>query len=220
MAVGGEDGTLTKLRKRMNRGSTSLDEQDYSGNSEFTPPQHGISERRREGGHSIDAGGTGGERSAKGSSRHGDSERPSDKDDTLQDLGGGHSPPSDKPHTKSLDVNLLKGLKQGASPNTSLQNGAMVGDGTSGGVAKLKQQTLASAVKKPPLDAGKVAEDFASVRRTGVDWKSLTEPACLPITTDYFPPRQKLVSDYYEHPSKLVVSSYNYGEEEFPEGKT
>ena len=64
-----------------------------------------------------------------------------------------------------------------------------------------------------------LAEDFASVRRTGVDWKSLTEPACLSITTDYFPPKPKLVNDYYEHPSKLLVSSYNYGEEEFPEGK-
>nr|XP_049602672.1 GATOR complex protein DEPDC5 isoform X1 [Syngnathus scovelli] len=32
----------------------------------------------------------------------------------------------------------------------------------------------------------------------GVDWKSLTTPACLPLTTDYFPDRQKLQSDYTE----------------------
>ncbi|XP_061551195.1 GATOR1 complex protein DEPDC5 isoform X3 [Phycodurus eques] len=32
----------------------------------------------------------------------------------------------------------------------------------------------------------------------GVDWKSLTTPACLPLTTDYFPDRQMLQSDYTE----------------------
>ncbi|XP_058014084.1 GATOR complex protein DEPDC5 isoform X9 [Ahaetulla prasina] len=32
----------------------------------------------------------------------------------------------------------------------------------------------------------------------GVDWKSLTTPACLPLTTDYFPDRQSLRNDYTE----------------------
>ncbi|GAA6076019.1 GATOR complex protein DEPDC5 isoform X2 [Tachysurus ichikawai] len=32
----------------------------------------------------------------------------------------------------------------------------------------------------------------------GVDWKSLTTPACLPLTTDYFPERQSLQNDYTE----------------------
>ena len=54
----------------------------------------------------------------------------------------------------------------------------------------------------------KSVEDFTSIRRTGVDWKSLTEPACLPITVDFFPSKTKLEQDYYESPSKLVVSSY------------
>ncbi len=31
---------------------------------------------------------------------------------------------------------------------------------------------------------------------TGVDWKSLTIPASLPITTDYFPKKKSLVNDY------------------------
>ncbi|CAD6220392.1 GSCOCG00005035001-RA-CDS [Cotesia congregata] len=35
-----------------------------------------------------------------------------------------------------------------------------------------------------------------------VDWKSLTIPACLPITTDYFPDKRSLQNDY-------VVSDYN-----------
>ncbi|XP_075071483.1 GATOR1 complex protein DEPDC5 isoform X5 [Mixophyes fleayi] len=32
----------------------------------------------------------------------------------------------------------------------------------------------------------------------GVDWKSLTTPACLPLTTDYFPDKQSLQNDYTE----------------------
>lgn len=36
----------------------------------------------------------------------------------------------------------------------------------------------------------------------GVDWKSLTIPACLPITTDYFPDEVSLQNDY-------VLSDYN-----------
>lgn len=35
-----------------------------------------------------------------------------------------------------------------------------------------------------------------------MDWKSLTIPACLPITTDYFPDEKSLQVDY-------VVSDYN-----------
>lgn len=61
----------------------------------------------------------------------------------------------------------------------------------------------------------KTVEDFTSIRRTGVDWKSLTEPACLPITVDFFPSKSKLEMDYYESPSKLVVSSYNSQSEVF-----
>lgn len=36
---------------------------------------------------------------------------------------------------------------------------------------------------------------------SGVDWKSLTISACLPITTDYFPDKRSLQNDY-------VVSDY------------
>ena len=57
-------------------------------------------------------------------------------------------------------------------------------------------------------EMAKVVEDFTSVRRTGVDWKSLTEPACLPITVDFFPSDSKLDQDYYFSPSKLLVSSF------------
>lgn len=36
----------------------------------------------------------------------------------------------------------------------------------------------------------------------GVDWKSLVIPACLPITTDYFPDQRSLQYDY-------VISDYS-----------
>lgn len=60
----------------------------------------------------------------------------------------------------------------------------------------------------------KVCEDFANVRRTGVDWKSLTEPACLPVTTDFFPSEDVLSRDYFEYPSKIVVSNIDTAQEQ------
>ena len=57
--------------------------------------------------------------------------------------------------------------------------------------------------------SGRVVEDFTLVQRTGVDWKSLTEPASLPITNDFFPSESKLEQDYYQSPSELIVSSYD-----------
>uniref|UniRef100_A0A673B2J0 DEP domain containing 5, GATOR1 subcomplex subunit n=1 Tax=Sphaeramia orbicularis TaxID=375764 RepID=A0A673B2J0_9TELE len=41
----------------------------------------------------------------------------------------------------------------------------------------------------------------------GVDWKSLTTPACLPLTTDYFPDRQTLQNDYTEGNYDLLPHS-------------
>ncbi|XP_043506700.1 GATOR complex protein Iml1 isoform X3 [Frieseomelitta varia] len=45
-------------------------------------------------------------------------------------------------------------------------------------------------------------QEWSPALTTGVDWKSLTIPACLPITTDYFPDKRSLQNDY-------VVSDYN-----------
>ncbi|XP_071445788.1 GATOR complex protein Iml1 isoform X2 [Hetaerina americana] len=45
-------------------------------------------------------------------------------------------------------------------------------------------------------------QEWTPALTTGVDWKSLTIPACLPITTDYFPDVKSLVNDY-------VVSNYS-----------
>lgn len=56
------------------------------------------------------------------------------------------------------------------------------------------------------------AESFASVRRTGVDWTSLVEPAHLPITTDFYPAKETLNRDYVEYNTNLVVFKDDLGE--------
>ena len=75
----------------------------------------------------------------------------------------------------------------------------------------LRKKKLFSAVnvKQSMQVQPKYVEEFASVRRLGIDWRSLTEPACLPITTDFFPSDDRLSSEYFEYPTKLVVTSYD-----------
>ena len=40
-------------------------------------------------------------------------------------------------------------------------------------------------------------EDWTAAMKTSVDWKSLTIPACLPVTTDY-KPDQRLLDNHYK----------------------
>jgi len=44
---------------------------------------------------------------------------------------------------------------------------------------------------------------------TGVDWKSLTIPACLPITTDYFPDERSFQVDYLVSDYDLLPDDVN-----------
>ncbi|SPP84863.1 GATOR complex protein Iml1 isoform X1 [Drosophila guanche] len=44
----------------------------------------------------------------------------------------------------------------------------------------------------------------------GVDWKSLTIPACLPITTDYFPDKRSLHNDYVISDYTLLPDDVNH----------
>ncbi|XP_059839235.1 GATOR complex protein DEPDC5 isoform X5 [Hypanus sabinus] len=55
------------------------------------------------------------------------------------------------------------------------------------------------------LSAPPVVPSFCCT--VGVDWKSLTTPACLPLTTDYFPDRQSLQNDYTEGCYNLLPES-------------
>jgi hypothetical protein len=44
---------------------------------------------------------------------------------------------------------------------------------------------------------------------TGVDWKSLTIPACLPITTDYFPDQRSLQNDFLVSEYSIIPDDVN-----------
>ena len=57
----------------------------------------------------------------------------------------------------------------------------------------------------------RVVENFGLVRRKGMDWPSLTEPACLPITTDYFPDEATLNKSYSDTPAQLLDSNISSG---------
>ena len=53
---------------------------------------------------------------------------------------------------------------------------------------------------------------WSATQQTGVDWKSLTIPASLPITTDYFPDPLSLVKDYvlsdYELNTQDIIDEF------------
>ncbi|XP_023414968.1 GATOR1 complex protein DEPDC5 isoform X2 [Loxodonta africana] len=85
--------------------------------------------------------------------------------------------------TEELSVSLLSNSGAGMNPRT--QN----------------KDSLEDSVSTSPdpiltLSAPPVVPGFCCT--VGVDWKSLTTPACLPLTTDYFPDRQSLQNDYTE----------------------
>lgn len=60
-----------------------------------------------------------------------------------------------------------------------------------------------------------VGHDWTAAVKTSVDWKSLTCPALLPLTTDFSPSKQTLDSDYLEYNYKLFIEE----EEDFTEEK-
>ena len=50
-----------------------------------------------------------------------------------------------------------------------------------------------------------VEHDWTAAVKTSVDWKSLTCPALLPLTTDYCPSKKTLEADYLEFNYKLFI---------------
>ncbi|CAL4161240.1 unnamed protein product, partial [Meganyctiphanes norvegica] len=52
-------------------------------------------------------------------------------------------------------------------------------------------------------------QEWTAAMTTGVDWKSLTLPACLPITTDYFPDDRGLKNDYMVKEYSLLPEDMN-----------
>uniref|UniRef100_A0A4W6ECY7 DEP domain containing 5, GATOR1 subcomplex subunit n=1 Tax=Lates calcarifer TaxID=8187 RepID=A0A4W6ECY7_LATCA len=75
--------------------------------------------------------------------------------------------------------------------NSDLCTGTLTNHGSS-----FEDLSLTSADPTLLLSAPPTVPSFCCT--VGVDWKSLTTPACLPLTTDYFPDRQTLQNDYTE----------------------
>ena len=104
------------------------------------------------------------------------------------------------------------------SPNGSVVSLASTGSssgagGGRGGVdVKKKKHKQPTGFKRPLFEVTtsavqpKVLDNFAPIRRTGVDWKALTRPACLPVTTDYFPSERTLADDYTVNHYTLLPS--------------
>ena len=52
-------------------------------------------------------------------------------------------------------------------------------------------------------------QEWSAAIATGVDWKSLTLPACLPMTTDFFPSEETMKNDYVESNYSLLPDLIN-----------
>ena len=52
-----------------------------------------------------------------------------------------------------------------------------------------------------------IVDNFAMTRRMGTDWESVVIPACLPITTDYFPSQKELEQKFSEYNYDLIQYS-------------
>ncbi|XP_041977635.1 GATOR complex protein Iml1 isoform X2 [Aricia agestis] len=95
-----------------------------------------------------------------------------------------------------VDGNVMSGRKRMISAS-----GALAVLGTSLGTSLGTPSTTNNA-SLALLWGATGEQEWTPALTTGVDWKSLTIPACLPITTDYFPDKRSLQNDY-------LVSDYN-----------
>ncbi|XP_030623111.1 GATOR complex protein DEPDC5 [Chanos chanos] len=110
----------------------------------------------------------------------------------------------DPAHTSAELLELA--YQEAAGRRTASRQTAENGLYISGGVEEFSGSPASSNSTGTPVNRGSSFEDFSSSPdpmpsfccTVGVDWKSLTTPACLPLTTDYFPDRQTLQNDYTE----------------------
>ncbi|EEB16663.1 DEP domain-containing protein, putative [Pediculus humanus corporis] len=80
----------------------------------------------------------------------------------------------------------------------------------------VKRNRGVSLSAEPPAKGNKALlwgatgeQEWTPALTTGVDWKSLTIPACLPITTDYFPDKRSLQYDYLLSDYDLLPDDVN-----------
>ncbi|KPJ01766.1 DEP domain-containing protein 5 [Papilio xuthus] len=107
-----------------------------------------------------------------------------------------------------VDGNIMSSRKRMISASgalgvlgTSVLSASGMGTGASGMAITTTPSTTNNA-SLALLWGATGEQEWTPALTTGVDWKSLTIPACLPITTDYFPDKRSLQNDY-------LVSDYN-----------
>ncbi|KAK2575080.1 hypothetical protein KPH14_008813 [Odynerus spinipes] len=126
--------------------------------------------------------------------------QPEPQSDTTSTLSGSpieHITTSSNPHHISRSASQI-GFQEhtkGKSQRTNLMYGEKTLNTTSSGTNKSLTLLWGATGEQEWTPA-------LTTAIIGVDWKSLTIPACLPITTDYFPDKRSLQNDY-------VVSDYN-----------
>ncbi|CAH2074269.1 unnamed protein product, partial [Iphiclides podalirius] len=105
-----------------------------------------------------------------------------------------------------VDGNIMSGRKRMISASSAL---GLLGTATSvlgsgsGGMSSGSSGLGTGTSGLSAVTSGMAhRREWTPALTTGVDWKSLTIPACLPITTDYFPDKRSLQNDY-------LVSDYN-----------
>ncbi|CAL8081295.1 unnamed protein product [Orchesella dallaii] len=80
----------------------------------------------------------------------------------------------------------------------------------SGKSSVARQSSDANLGQRSTLLWGATGEqEWTPALTTGVDWKSLTIPACLPLTTDYFPDERSLQVDYLVNDYGLLPDDVN-----------
>ncbi len=93
-------------------------------------------------------------------------------------------------------------------PLISLSNDIIGGVSSLDNMKSLSSHSLSSIRTLSPSNNKKSVQNFSSIKREGMDWTSFVEPACLPLTTDYYPDNTRLTRDYTDYPTNLVVNAY------------
>jgi hypothetical protein len=97
---------------------------------------------------------------------------------------------SDKEEARKVSASQIRGSKSKTSPRTSVARDETTSYRTSVRTYETHSDTMTYAW-------GATGEqEWTPAITTGVDWKSLVVPACLPITTDFFPDQRSLNNDY------------------------
>ncbi|XP_061118495.1 GATOR1 complex protein DEPDC5 isoform X2 [Conger conger] len=111
----------------------------------------------------------------------------------------------DPAHTSAELLELA--YHEATGRRTALRQMGESGFYTNTGTDEFSESPAKSNGTETPMNRGSSFEDSSASSpdpmpsfccTVGVDWKSLTTPACLPLTTDYFPDRQALQNDYTE----------------------